>query len=316
MSSYCFIVNPVAGKGKAKKAIEVLQQEIGRRRLDAELRFTERQGDATALAAQARAPVVVAVGGDGTVNEVANGIAGTDKVLAVVPSGSGNDLVKSIGIPVEITGALDVLSEGHRTFIDAAVVRCSSSVRAGPTCNSNSRYFVNGVGIGFDAAVAERTASIKYLGGFALYLVAVLQTLGKYSAPTFRVQLDGEVAEGKHLLIAIGNGRCAGGGFYLTPRAEIDDGSLDVCLIDDMSVPSILRLMPRVMKGTHDGYEGVRMTRTERITVEASEPFFVHADGEMVGRGVNRVDVEIRKGTLQVVVGERRKHGTSSATEQ
>lgn len=305
MSSYCFIINPAAGKGKGRRVAEVLKQEIVRRSLDADVCFTEKQGDAYSLAARASAPVVVAVGGDGTVNEVVNGIAGTDKTLAVVPSGSGNDLVKSIGVPAEIFGALDVLDEGHRAFIDVAVVRCSASHAIGTPGNSEDRYFVNGVGIGFDAAVAERTTSIKYLGGFALYLMAVLQTLGKYSAPRFHVQLDGEVIEGKQLLIAIGNGRCAGGGFYLTPQAKIHDGLLDVCLIDDMSVPSILRLMPRVMKGKHDGMLGVRITRSERIAVEAAEPFYVHADGEIVGRGVNKVDVEIRKSALEVIVGEK-----------
>lgn len=307
---YCFIINPVAGKGKGRKAAEFLKNEIVARSLDAEIYFTNKRDDARVLAAQARAGVIVAVGGDGTVNEVVNGIVGTDKALAVVPSGSGNDLVKSIGVPADMSRALEVLREGRRAFIDVAVVRCSSSDHSGISGNLDERYFVNGVGIGFDAAVAERTTSIKYLGGFALYLMAVLQTLGRYSAPTFRIRLDAESIERKQLLIAIGNGRCAGGGFYLTPRAEIDDGALDVCLIDDMSVASILKLMPKVMKGKHDGFAGVRLTRTERISVEASEGFYVHADGEIVGRGVHNVDVEIRKRLLPVIVGEKLKHGT------
>ncbi len=298
-------MNPAAGKGRGAKAVGTLKQEIDRRSLSAEICLTERSGDARLLAERTRSPVVVAVGGDGTVNEVANGIAGTEKTLGVIPAGSGNDLVKSLHIPTDLSAALDAVQSSRRRLIDVAVVRCSSQKPDSAGGNSEERYFVNGVGIGFDAAVAERTMSIKYLSGFALYLSAVFQTLGTYTAPNFRIWLDGEVTEEKNLLIAIGNGRCAGGGFYLTPDAEIDDGSLDVCLIKDRSVPSILRLMPRVMKGKHHESWGVRLTRAEKIRVEAAEPFYVHADGEIVGREVKKVEVAIHKQVMRVIVGER-----------
>jgi YegS/Rv2252/BmrU family lipid kinase len=310
VNTYCFIVNPAAGKGKAAKAVATLKQEIYRRSLSAEICLTERRGHARLLAERTQSPVVVAVGGDGTVNEIVNGITGTEKTLGIIPAGSGNDLVKSLDIPTDLSAALDAVQSSRGRLIDAAVVRCSSQEPEVVAGNSDRRYFVNGVGIGFDAAVAERTMSIKYLSGFALYLSAVFQTLGTYTAPNFRIWLDGEVTEGKHLLIAIGNGRCAGGGFYLTPNAAIDDGSLDVCLIEDRSVPSILRLMPRVMKGKHHESWGVRLTRAENIRVEADEPFYVHADGEVVGREVNNVEVSIHKQVLKVIVGEKFKQRT------
>lgn len=294
MPKFTFIINPAAGKGKGRKLMYTLEREIMRRRLHAEIVYTERHGHAQELAQASSADVIVAVGGDGTINEVVNGIIGTEKTLGIIPNGSGNDLVKSLGTPADMSSALDVLVTGYKISIDAARVLCSG--------NSTTRYFVNGVGIGFDAAVAERTTSMKYLSGFFLYLVAVLQTLGKYESPQFSIRLDTGAMEGKKLLIAIGNGRCAGGGFYLTPDADVADGVLDVCLIDDISILSILRVMPRVMKGTHRTFPGVQFTRATWIEVLGSAPFVVHADGEIVGKNTTDVKVHILPAILNVMV--------------
>ncbi|MER3523093.1 MAG: diacylglycerol kinase [Ignavibacteria bacterium] len=297
LPTFTFIINPVAGKGKGRKLIHPLEREITLRRLNAEIVLSERQGHAQELARASSADVIVAVGGDGTVNEVVNGMIDTEKTLGVIPNGSGNDLVKSLGIPADMRSALDVLVACYTRRIDAASVFCSG--------NSTARYFVNGVGIGFDAAVAERTTSMKYWSGFLLYLVAVLQTLGKYESPCFSIRLDGASMGGKKLLIAIGNGRCAGGGFYLTPDADVTDGVLDVCLIDDLSIPNILRVMPRVMKGAHRTFPGVQFVRTASIEVSASAPFVVHADGEIVGKSTTDVKVHILPAILNVIVHAR-----------
>lgn len=301
MRRFCFILNPAARKGKGGRLYDFLKEKIEQHRLDAEIRITEGPGHATKIALASDASVQVAVGGDGTINEVANAIVATEKVLGVIPNGSGNDFVKSIGIPTDARRAFECILEGSTVAVDTATVRCLTEAGG----NSPQRYFVNGVGIGFDAAVADRTRSIAYLGGFALYLVAVLQTLGRYRAPLFRVRTEREEIAGRKLLIAVGNGQCAGGGFYLTPSARVDDGVLDLCLIEDMSVPRILNLMPKVMKGRHAGVGGVYMTTARELHVEAPEPFYVHADGEIVGRAVHRVDVVIHQGSLRVISGER-----------
>jgi YegS/Rv2252/BmrU family lipid kinase len=302
LNSYTFIVNPKAGRTKRDFAIaEKLKKEFSKRKAFFEIHFTERPGHATELARNATTRVVVAVGGDGTVNEVANGLIGSAKVLGIIPSGSGNDLVKSLDIPADYASALAKLLVGKTKRIDCATVKCEARQANGG--NSTERYFVNGVGIGFDAAVAERTTHIHWLSGTALYLAAVFQMLGKYKSPDFKIKLDSTSVSSHNLLIAIGNGICAGGGFYLTPNAIVDDGKLDVCLIDEMSVPKILQLMPKVMKGKHEKLHGVQMKKAERITVSAYQPFFVHADGEMVGSEVNYVEVQIRKQALNVIVG-------------
>ena len=295
--NYTFIVNPKAGNGRVTKVLQLLKLEISTRRLDTEILFSEEPGHATRLAATATGDVIVAVGGDGTINEVANGIIGSSKVLGIIPSGSGNDLIKSLGIPADFHGAFSKFLGGKSILMDCATVQCGVPNQTAEP----GRYFLNGVGIGFDATVAERSSRVRYITGTTRYVVAVLLTLGMYKSPTFKIALDSGSKVSKNLLIAIGNGRCAGGGFYLTPDAKIDDGYLDVCMIEEISIPQILAIMPKVMKGKHVSEKEVTMDRAKIITVEAPEPFNVHADGEIIGRDVNAVRISIVEKGLNVI---------------
>ncbi|MEO8168393.1 MAG: diacylglycerol kinase family protein, partial [bacterium] len=203
---YSFIVNPKAGNGRTEKLVARLTSEIAIHQLDAEILVSQKPGHAIELASLSKGEIVIAVGGDGTVNEVANGIVGSSKVLAIIPSGSGNDMIKSLAIPNDFRGAFDLLMDGKIISMDCATVQCGASP---------PRYFLNGAGVGFDAAVAQRSLGITYLNGTLRYVVAVLQTLGKYRAPAYTIRLDSKTSVSRNLLIAIGNGRCAGGGFYL-----------------------------------------------------------------------------------------------------
>jgi diacylglycerol kinase family enzyme len=132
----------------------------------------------------------------------------------------------------------------------------------------------------------------------------VFQTLGRYTSPAFDVVIDGVRRSSRNLLIAVGNGRSAGGGFFLTPDASVDDGLLDVCVIEKVSVPQILRLMPRVLRGRHQGVSQVSFHRGRTISITSPEPFFVHADGEIVGRGVNNVSLGLARHRLPIIVEE------------
>jgi diacylglycerol kinase (ATP) len=129
----------------------------------------------------------------------------------------------------------------------------------------------------------------------------VLQTLGKYTPPVFNIESEGFTRRAKGLLIAIGNGTCAGGGFYLTPDARVDDGVLDICSVDDKNILQILSLMPRVMRGKHHNVPGVKFFREKALTITAEEPFFVHADGEIVGANVRRVEIGLISSKLTVI---------------
>jgi diacylglycerol kinase (ATP) len=297
MSPWSVIANPVAGKGAGQRALDKLRILLKSRGIDYVVTITEHVGHATELARAAEGNMVVAVGGDGTINEVVNGLVGSGKALAVIPAGSGNDFVKALGVPKDVAAAFGKIVEGKRLNVDVGVVAC------GPTGSTHlSRCFINGVGIGFDAAVAAQTKKIKHLSGFAVYLVAVLQTLGRYRSPVFNVTVDEWHRAAQQLLIAIGNGPCAGGGFFLTPRAEIDDGQMDVCLVDDVSILRILTIMPLVMMGKHLKAKEVKYLRGRRLSISSSDGFYVHADGEIVGENVNEVVVGLHPQKLDVIV--------------
>ncbi len=299
MNQFTFIVNPAAGKGAGKKVFSSLQGELKRSATSYEIVETTGPGHATEAARAASTPVVVSVGGDGTINEIANGITGSTKSLGIIPAGSGNDFIKSIGVPRKPLQALQTLLQGATRQVDIGTVRCTPQKDGGG--NFEPRLFVNGVGVGFDAAVAARTREIPFLSGTALYVVAVLQTLGKYAPPKFKIQFDASSRETRGLLIAVGNGKCAGGGFFLTPDASVDDGFLDICSVDDKNIFQILSLMPRVMRGKHHNVPGVKFFREKRLTISADEPFYVHADGEIVGVNVRRVEIGMHSSRLSVI---------------
>jgi diacylglycerol kinase (ATP) len=295
MSQYTFIVNPAAGKGAGGRILDPLQNELRSRRIPHDIALTTGPGHATRLARESTSPTVVAVGGDGTINEVANGLFGTDRALGILPTGSGNDFIKSVSIPSRLFPALEILLRGNSRSIDIGTVDAGEG-------NSSLRLFVNGVGVGFDAAVAAKTREITSLSGIALYLAAVFQTLGHYQAPEFTIAMGASTPlVGRNLLIAIGNGRCAGGGFFLTPDAIVDDGLLDACIVDDKGLLEILMLMPRVMLGKHHNVRGVKFVRSNEFIITASNPFFVHADGEIVGSNVTGVRVGLRPSALRII---------------
>jgi YegS/Rv2252/BmrU family lipid kinase len=299
MNQFTFILNPEAGKGSAERTWRRLEPLLAGSGIRYDLLRTTSEGDAVQLARNASGQCVVAVGGDGTVNEIANALAGSEKTLGVIPAGSGNDMIKSIGVPVETEAAFEVLLSGKKIVMDVGTVRCSGGDEMLPAAGeSEVRCFVNGVGVGFDAAVAVRTRQIRFLSGTALYLLAALQTLGKYDSPFYDVAFDGKRRRSRNLLMAIGNGVCAGGGFYLTPDARVDDGLLDLCVIERASVARILLLMPSAMRGKHGPAKEVNFYKAKEITISSETPFYVHADGEIVGRQVRSVELGIVPSSL------------------
>jgi len=296
-------VNPVAGKGLGERIVTWLRETLSREDLEHEIVLTRAKGEATDIARRSDSDVVIAVGGDGTVNEIANGIIGSERRLGIIPSGSGNDLIKSLGIPGNPKEAFEVLKNGTPRAIDIGVVQWTSQEGGGARDRgAHHRCFVNGVGIGFDAAVAKRANSIGHLSGTFLYLAALLLTLGEYHAPTFEIVSGNAYRNrGRQLLIAIGNGSCAGGGFYLTPQAKLDDQLLDMCAIDNMSLFGILRLIRPVLQARHVGSKGITYFQGRTFSVSAMEPFALHADGEVLATDVRSVDVGIRDAALFVI---------------
>jgi YegS/Rv2252/BmrU family lipid kinase len=299
---YTFIVNPVAGRGAAVRIMGKIRPFLRAAGIDHDEYSTLGPGHATDLARGAPGAWVVAVGGDGTINEVINGIVGTGKTLGVIPAGSGNDFVKSVSISKKPLEAVRNLVLGHVRTVDVGTVR-TGVIRDGTEKVQHERLFLNGVGVGLDAAVAAKTKEIPYLSGILLYLAAVLTTIGKYRAPRFQASVDEYRWNAEQLLVAIGNGRSAGGGFYLTPGAIVDDGLLDVAAIRRLKLTQILRVLPYVVLGKLQEKHGVKFMRGKKIRLESDTSFTVHADGEIVGRNVNSVVVGMHEAQLRIIAG-------------
>jgi YegS/Rv2252/BmrU family lipid kinase len=269
-----FIVNPVAGKGKAMKLVPDIIEQCKARNYNYNIVDTGYPGHATEIAKQAsdtKACRIYSVGGDGTLNEVLNGIAGSSSVLGVIPCGSGNDFIKSIigsAIPDNI---LTATIEGKEKLIDYASV--------------NDKYFVNISSVGFDAEVAYQTGHFKKLpliSGKMAYILGILTTILICKNHHMELKLDNETISGKSLLIAAGIGKYYGGGIFALPDAEIDDGLFDICHVDAMSRFKILRLFPQYMKGLHGNIKGVHLFKSKRVEIRSENPIPLNRDGEII----------------------------------
>jgi len=266
------IANPVSGNGAGVRVGAAVARRLGEHGARAELLLTRCGGDARALAeaaVQRGARKVVACGGDGTVGEVADAVAGRGVALGVVPCGRGNDLARALDIPQDVDGAVAVLLEGTGRAIDLGRV--------------GGRHFTTVACTGFDAAVAQRARTAKMpLGGTPGYVLAVLRTLLSFRAPS--VELSGDFGQyaGPVTLVAAGNTPYYGGGMRMLPDAACDDGLLDVCIVRKVSRARLLRLFPTVFSGAHVGLDPVRVERTRSLRLASTAPLPVYADGEPV----------------------------------
>ncbi len=303
MYRHKIILNPQSGKGATRRRIPEIEQALNALGLDYHLSLTERPWHAAELAREAIVAgydVVVAAGGDGTVNEVVNGVLQCqeeklgDAVLGVLPVGRGNDFCFASGIPLDFTAACQTLAKGRVRALDAG--------RISDGQGSTARYFGNGVGIGFDAVVS-RVANQARLTGFLSYFVAALQTMYiYYQAPEMQIELSNETIRQRSLMVSVMNGRRAGGGFLMAPQGNPGDGLLDLCIAKNLSKAGILALIPRFMKGTQGTHPAIKFRQDTRVTVRAVDGRLpVHVDGEVISPDVPELTVEILPGRLQVI---------------
>ncbi|MBU2235983.1 diacylglycerol kinase family lipid kinase [Patescibacteria group bacterium] len=288
---YFFIINPVAGKGRKLSFIPEIQSFCKKHNLDYEKVLTKEPKEATKIAQRAAKnyEVVVAVGGDGTISEVAGGIYETSAVLGILPTGSGNDFAPMVGISKNLKKALQTLIYGKTRHIDLGKV--------------NSEYiFVNGMGVGFDGETAARVRKfLKYIPGYLGYLLAVLRTLATYKSKSARIKLDGNVIEQeKFFLIATCNGTQYGGGFRVAPSAKIDDGLFTVCVVDQVSHLYALRNLPKFTKGVHIKLPEVHTLTAKKVTIESEDNLQAQLDGELLPL-MKTFEIEILPGKLAVL---------------
>ncbi|MCL5267254.1 MAG: diacylglycerol kinase family lipid kinase [Bacteroidetes bacterium] len=288
-----FIVNPVSGNGRTRRLLPHLIRLAKRLGIEFDLQLTQAPEHATELACNdsGEFDVVVAVGGDGTVNEVAAGAIRSQKAMGVVPAGTGNDFVRSLGRLKHLHDYVHRAVAGRAKMIDVGSIQV----------NGKDMLFVNGVGVGFDAEVARESMSVTKLRGLARYFYAVIKTLSKYNASEMQIEMDGEIISQKTFLVAIGNGISAGGGFLLTPNAALDDGFLDTCMVSDVSFSRVLQVIPSVLRGTHAKHKEVSMNRAKRIQIESEIPVALHRDGEIPPDKATRIEIEVRPKTLKIM---------------
>lgn len=307
MTRHCIILNPWAGRGLAGKRRDALEQALRTANVPYDLVTTHARGGATELTYQAIErgyTHIVAAGGDGTINEVVNGIMGNQAsggpgaILGIIPLGTGSDFVKVLDgfVPNDLDGAVQRLEAGRTRAVDLGQARVASAVQE---C---ARAFINALGIGLDAQVAVESQKITRLKGLAVYLVAVIRALAGYKAHPMTVRFDDQLVRRRLLFASVANGRCQGGGFWMTPDALIDDGMLDVCMVNKLRLDQIIRYLPNLLEGTHTHIRHVTMGRARQIIIECAAPVPVATDGEIVATDARRVDIEVLPGAIEVVV--------------
>jgi diacylglycerol kinase (ATP) len=300
---YKLIVNPTSGRGSAEEAIPNLEHFFMDRELSFDLVRTTAPEHAIELARKAAEEgyeVIVAAGGDGTANEVLNGIMLAKKagkptpILGVIAIGRGNDFAFGFGISPGLEAGCEILARGNRQAIDVGLVKGGNF--------PEGRYFGNGVGIGFDAMVGFEALKMKRLQGFLSYLVAALKTIFLYyKAPLVQLEYGNQVIELHALMVSIMNGRRMGGGFMMAPEASIDDGLFDLCVAEQVSKLGVLALIPKFMAGTQAAQNSIRTDRTAEIRVTALEGSLpAHADGETLCTAGEQLSIQLLPAQMEI----------------
>jgi diacylglycerol kinase (ATP) len=304
MRKYRVIANPTAGSGAGERAIPQIERLLTKYNLDADIVRTQGPWHAAELAREAAVAgwdVVVAAGGDGTANEVINGLmearqAGQHSAaLGVLCVGRGNDFAHGVGVPYDLEHACQVLVEDHRRMIDVG--------RVAGGRYPQGRYFGNCVGVGFDAIGTIEVAKLPRLGGFLSYFIAVLKTIFLYyKAPLTTVEYDDQTLTQPSLMVSIMNGQRLGGGFVMAPDAEPDDGLFDLCIAHEVSRARMFSLIPHFLRGTQATQEPITTGQAAHISITAVEGSLpAQTDGEILCIDGQHLEIELLARQIEVL---------------
>ena len=274
------ILNPASGRGRGARRrpeLEQLLRQAAEPRspdLEWEIVETGAPGDAieiSAAAARNGATIVAAAGGDGTLNEVLNGIFGSSTRMAVLPLGTGNDFARTLGFGSDLRSAVVALFHGRSRPVDVGKI--------------HGRWFLNVAECGFDAAVGVRVnEGFRYLTGTWAYIAALLQTLRTFRPINLTLTIDGEARQTDVMMCTVCNAQLYGGGMRIAPDASIDDGLFDICIIEAVGKLELISAFPSVYKGTHTRHPRVTMLRGATVRIESERPLPIVADGDLTGK--------------------------------
>ena len=294
------IVNLTAGGGKPHKHLNTVLKYLKENGLNFKVCTTSHQGEAMELAQKAAdngAELIVSVGGDGTVNEIVNGImkSKNDPPLGIIPLGWANDFIKSTNIPSDIMEACKILVRGKIKKIDIGII-------------NEKIYFANICGVGFDAEVAQLANQMKskhpnlhILSAFVYVFATVKKLLSPFSCHNVKIKFDGQEIHSKILFIAISNGKFYGGRFKITPEAIIDDGLFEICTVEEMGRLTYLMSIPKVFKGTHASIKGINFYRAKEVVIQSSEPILAQVSGEVI-EGQKEFTITLLPKSLKLIV--------------
>jgi YegS/Rv2252/BmrU family lipid kinase len=286
------VVNPRAGRRRRTRVLARLGDALAARGVDIHVTRDSDEGRVAARRAFERGEGVLACGGDGTVRVLADLAAEVDGLLAVVPTGAGNDFARALGLdhrrPLD---ALDLLDTGNETRVDLGCVR---------TRDGEGVRFTTVAHSGLDGEVNRWANTISWASGTWLYALAALRTMAVYRPTEMRITVDGNVWDGRPWLVAVANSYCYGGGMRIAPRARLDDGRLDVIVVADVGRAELVARFPTVLRGTHIGIPGVHSLAGKVVSVEGPAAQEVYASGERVGR--LPATIVVCPGALRVLV--------------
>jgi YegS/Rv2252/BmrU family lipid kinase len=303
-NTYKILLNPTAGNGNGLRTLPQIEHLLTQHGVSFDLVRTERPGHGIELTRQAVKDgyrVIIAAGGDGTVNEAINGLMQckleglTLPPLGVISVGRGNDFAGSMGIPTDLEGAVQALLDDQHRTIDIGKV-------AGGMY-PEGRYFGNCVGVGFDAITTIEVHKLPRWGGFMGFLVAVLKTVFLYNkAPMATTVYDENTLTQRSLLISIMNGRRLGGKFLLAPNSEPDDGLLDLCIAEQMSSFEVIKMIPHFTKGDQATQLTIKTGQAAHITITALDgPLPAQTDGEIICVDGTHLEIEVLPRQLEII---------------
>ncbi|MBR2253402.1 MAG: YegS/Rv2252/BmrU family lipid kinase [Prevotella sp.] len=288
--SIVFIINPISGTGSKDVIPSLIERHIDRDIYDVELRFTEYAGHAQKIATQCEdegKDIVVAVGGDGTVNEVARSIIDSKTALGIVPCGSGNGLARHLMLPMSVKGALDVINVGLIHQLDYGVI-------------DNHPFFCT-CGMGFDAFISKKFADAGKRG-MLTYLENVLREGLSYEPDTYEITLDGNDAQRyKAFLVSVANASQYGNDAYIAPQASMSDGLLDVVIMEPFDIIEAPQVGIELMNKTIDKSSKIKCFKAKDIMIRRSKPGVIHFDGDPVEAGTD-LHVTLHTKGIQIVV--------------
>jgi len=282
------IINLTAGGGKPRPYLKTIFKYLKENGFDFKVSYTSHHGEAIELAQKAAdkgIDLIVSIGGDGTVNEIVNGImkSKNDPPLGIIPLGWANDFIKSTDIPSDIIEACKILIKGKTKKIDVGVI-------------NGQIYFANICGVGFDAEVAllanqmkSKHPNLRILSAFVYVFATIKKLLSPFSYHNVKIKFDGQEIHSKILFIAISNGKIYG------------DGLLEICLVEEMGRFKYLSIIPKVFKGTHAGIKGVNFYRAKEIVIQSSEPVLAQVSGEVI-EGQKEFSITLLPKSLKLIV--------------